>query len=527
LKRVIPDWASAYAWSIVLLVATVLLLLSWARSYPLHQESSNLPFLSSVYWTYWVSYVLFAISFSWVAVTSHSVPVKWVAAVGFFTLMNSLAYFYYYVPGPDTFFMNLAPAYFSGGFIYSPSFRVYSWAGFFLLYRMLSEVTRLPLNLAVAVFYFGTGFVTVSMLFFIATSHGFEGFWSVVVFSIIGFFYLDYQFAPQTLALAFVLILFFIDYSYGKRFAGIVTVLILVIATALSHAFVLAYFAVYLIIRTFQNRRYMLIGIFTITLALVSNMFLSFSVMSTLVQGLFNSIELMLGFADYGSRMGTAITNTSPFVTLARLSVLCAAAVSALGLVHLMWKRSVLPQDVALISTSALGLGVGIAVEYFGTRAIQLAIVVAALGTGHFPALLGKRRVCAALLLFLSISSIFCIMHLNYNPQLYQNQEDAHAADFLSTRIELAGRGYSNSLKIFTPYILRGYFGHSDGGNASILVFTSFRGIDTSSLDYALAPTATPANAGNTSAYLAAKAGLASKYNIVFSYGDGVIYAAT
>ena len=203
--------------------------------------------------------------------------------------------------------------------------------------------------------------------------------------------------------------------------------------------------------------------------------------------------------------------------------MLSATAVSGLGLVHLIRKRRTLPQDVALVSASTLALGVGAAVEFFGTRAIQLALVVAALGTGHFPESLHTRKVCVALLLFLSISSIFCVIHLNYNSQLYQSQEDAQAASFLSARIEL-NRGAPNPLRIFTPYIVRGFFGLSDNGNASIRVFFSFDEIDPTSMDYVLAPTATPAFSGST--YLAAKTNLTSRDNIIFNYGEGAIYSA-
>jgi hypothetical protein len=81
-----------------------------------------------------------------------------------------------------------------------------------------------------------------------------------------------------------------------------------------------------------------------------------------------------------------------------------------------------------------------------------------------------------------------------------------------------------NPLRIFTPFIVRGFFGLSDNGNASIRVFWSFGEIDPTSMDYVLAPTATPAFTGST--YLAAKTILTSRDNIIFNYGDGVIYAA-
>jgi len=461
------------------------------------------------------------ISFWRIATTSHSVPVKWGAGVGFFMLINSLSYFYYYVPGSDTFFLNLAPAYLSGGFTNPQALGVYPWPGFFLLIRMLSEITTLPLNITVSVFYLGTGLVMVSMVFFIATRHGLDGFWSVVAFSIIGFFFVNYQFAPQTLAWVFVMMLLYVDYSCGKSLAGTVAVLTLVVATAISHPFMLAYYAVYLFARAFQNRRYLIIGIFAMTLGLVGSMLVTFSALFGLILGTIYSIQLMLGFSQYGIRITGY--GTSPYLTFARLSVLSVTALSGFGLAHLIGKRRALPQDVALISASTLAFGVGAAVSLLGTRALQLAAVVAAIGSGHFPELLHTRKLRGGLLLFLSISSIFCVMHMNYYSSLYQPQEDAQAATFLSTNIELEA-GARNPLRIFTPFIVRGFFGLSDNGNASMRVFFTFDEIDPSSMDYVLAPTATPAFAGST--YLAAKTKLTSRYNIIFNYGDGVIYAA-
>jgi hypothetical protein len=509
----------------MLLAAIVLLLLSWGKSYPLHQESVNLPFISSIYWTYWVSYLLFAITFCWIALTTHSAPLKWGAAIGFFTLMNSLAYFYYFVPGSDTWFRNLMPAYLSGGFISSQGLGIYSWPGFFLLINMLTDITKLPMNLAVSLFYFITGFVIVSMVFFIATRHGFDGFWSVVIFSILGFFYLDYQFAAQTLALVFVMILLFVDYSYGKSLPGLVTVLTVVAAAAFTHAFMLVYYAFYVFIRAIRNRRYWIIGIFAITIAVISNSFLTFSAVSGLVIAAINSIQVIVGLSSYGAMVSTAVTNTSPFVTYARLTILAAAVVSGIGLIHLIRKRKALPQDIALTLAATLSLVVGAAIALIGTRAIQLAFVVAAIASGHFPELLHSRKFRGGLLLFLSISSVFCVLHFNYYSLLYQSQQDTQAATFLSDTMQLHKAA---SIRIFTPFIVRGFFGLSNNGNASIREFWSFYNVDPHSMDYVLAPTATPAILQYTgSTYVAAKSSLISTDNIIFNYGDGVIYAAT
>jgi len=455
-------------------------------------------------------------------------------------LVNSLAYFYYYVPGPDPFFLNLASAYLTGGFMNPQAATVYAWPGFFLLINMLSEVTTLPLNVVVSLFYFSTGFIFVSMVFFIATKHGLNGFWAVVAFSILGFFFLNYQFAPQTLGLAFVMMLLYIDYAWGKSQAGIAMELMLVVATALSHPFMLMYYVAYLFIRTFRTRRYLIRWTFATTVALVVNLFLAYPTVSENILRIFSSIQNLLGLSEYQNRIFFAVAYASPFETFSRLAVLSVVVVSGLGLAGLFRSRRTLPQDTALVIMCILMLGVGAAVTFLGTRAIQLAVVVAAIGSGHFPKLLHRHKLAVGLLLFLSISSMFNVMHLNYRPLLYQPQEDAQAARFLSATIELNGRGPSNPVRIFTPFIVRGFFGISDTGNASIDVFFNFIVSNgTSKLDYILAPTSTPAFAGNVylvettstpgfgeNLYLVTKTQLQSKDNLIFCYGDGVIYAA-
>jgi hypothetical protein len=454
------------------------------------------------------------------------VSVKWGAGVGFFTLVNSLAYFYYYIPGSDIFFVNLVSAYLSGGFMNPQVSAVYPWPVFFVLIHVLGELTTLPLNVVVSVYYFVTGFVIVSTVFLIATRHEFDGFWSVVALSIIGFFYLNYQFAPQTLAFAFVTTLLFIDYAWGRSRVGNATELTLVLTLAFSHSFELIYYAAYRFARAFRNRPSLIHGILIIVVALAVDMLLIVSLFSDVTLLAFNSIKMIFGLSDYGRMAAFTLTmGASPFQGFSRLSVLSAAVVSGLGLAGLIRSRRALPQDAPLVLASVLMLGVGAVVTIVGARAIQLATVVAAIGSGYFPELLHTRKVSVILLLFLSISSIFPVMHSNYQPLVYQPQEDAQAARFLSAKIELDGRSWSNRLRIFTPYIVRGFFGLSDIGNASISVFFSFDETDmTSKVDYVLAPTATPAFAGST--YLVAKSHLLARDNLIFNYGDGVIYAA-
>jgi hypothetical protein len=442
--------------------------------------------------------------------------------VGFFTLSCSLSYFFYLTPGPDTYFRNLAPAYIRSGFIdllISPN---YQWPGFFLLTRTFLEVTSLPQNSFDTLYYFIGGLLLSSSVFIIAKKHRLEPFWSVVVFAITGYFFLNYQFAPQTIALVFLMMLLQIDYS---KKPNPTPGLVLLIAMNISHAFIGFMYAVYLLIRGIMDRRRLWGAVLAALIYLTVSIYLTASFFRYVAGNVIVSLQLLLGLREYA--MGVAITlgSPSPFQSLSRLSVIAAALVGGTGLVGMIRHKRLAPQDKTLIGTTLFLIAIGTTIEIIGARALQLAALVAALGAGYFPGTLHSRKIRMFLLVFLVLSSVFPVAHAYYSPALYQPQDLLFAAEFFSARIVLS---QGAPVRIVSPYIVRGFFGLSEAGNGSITLFTEYRfrliNNTASRVDYALISSVRPVASTGQNPPVAVNY-LLSRGNRIVSYGRGAVYA--
>jgi hypothetical protein len=433
--------------------AAISFIYAWSQSYPL-RSAGNLPLFFAINPLYWVSYVLLASCLCWYASRSGVSTAKTaVAAVAFFTLMHSLGYFFYTSPGPDQFFRNFAASYLNFGFINQDISQQYPWPGFFLLTNLFQEVTGLSQNAFSWIYVFLSGALLSLSIFFIARRHRLNPFWAVVAYSMTGYFFLNYQFAPQTLGLAFVMLLLQLDYAGKQGRSEKIVGVILLFAVAIFHAFIGVFYLVYLLVRAILDRSYFPRAALAASIILVSDVFLAATSFPGLTTAIFSSLLALLGFGEYLNAITVTSLPTSPFQQFSRLAVVGAGIVSAYGLVAAIRKQRLRRPDTAIITSSMFLAGVGVAVEYVGLRTLQLAMVAAGIGAGFFPQMLAKRRLLTLILLFLGISSIFPVLNANYQPYLYQTQDDIAAASFLSTRIN------SNpATTVFSPQPLAGYF---------------------------------------------------------------------
>jgi hypothetical protein len=380
----------------------------------------------------------------------------------------------------------------------------------------------LPQNSFDSLYYFIAGFLVSSSVFLIARKHRLEPFWSVVVFAITGYFFLNYQFVPQTMALAFLIMLLQLDYS---KKPSPVQGLVLLIATDISHAFMGFMYVAYLLIRGIADRRRLWGGILAIVILLSVNVYLTASSFPYFAGGAIGSLRLLLGMREYAHGLTVTLESPSPFQSFSRLSVIAAAVVGGIGLVGLIRHHKLTPEDKAIIGTSLLLIGIGVSIEVIGMRALQLAALVAALGAGYVPVMLHNRKIRMLLLFCLVISSAFPVAHANYSPALYQPQDLLCAAEFFSSRIVLP---QGAPLRIVSPYIVRGFFGLSEAGNKSITLFVEYRyrliNNSDSRVDYALISSVRPVASMGENPPVAVSY-LLSRGNRIVSYGRGAVYA--
>jgi hypothetical protein len=410
--------------------------------------------------------------------------------------------------------------YFSAGHIDPGISADYGWPGFFVLIRVCLAITGLRQDVVAPLYLFISGLLLSSSVFLMAQKAGFEGFWGVMVYTIIGFFFLDYQFVPQTMALVFLMLLLQRERAQRSR-GGFLLDLVLIVALAVVHAFIGVFYVVYLLTMAVSDRSYLRKAAIAGLAIVIVNIYLIASLPYVTAISFTSLLELW-GLAEYRGKLAATLGLTSPFQPLSRLCVLSAAGVSLVGIVGAVRRRRLPRQDKALIGSSILLTGIGAGVSVIGLRALQLAAVVAGAGGAFFPRIILNRKVRVSVLLFLAVSSVFLVLHTNYQSYQYQTPESAAGAAFASTSIR--GTGHPG-VTVFCPYALRGFFGYPSGLEAydeSDLSAAPYLNSTDFIFSYAFISEISSA-AGNTQ-YPPSVADLLAKGNRLFSYGGGTLY---
>jgi hypothetical protein len=515
----------------IFVLAFVCFAYAWSVSYPLHSYNGASIFYS-VSPVFWSAYLALGIGL-WL-LASRSRLNSAIVSVAFFTLMFLIGYFFYTFPGADQFFKDIAAPYFNQNGSIDPTVAYrYEWPGLFILTRIFSLVTMGSIQLFVPLFIFLNGMLFALAAFFVTRRPDSHPFWGVVAFTITGFFFLNYQFAAQTVGLALVVILFWREYTrWSTEETEVVLQTLLVIAIAFYHSFIGFLFVGYLIIRAVYDRRYLFRAI------LVAVVIISVDAMYT-VLGFPNLVSFLgsfnlPGLLEYLQTTSASLAPGSPFQPLSRLCFAVVVIISAVGIVDMIKKRKLLKQDVSIIVCVMMFVVFGLAIPTVGTRVAQLAAIAAAIGGAQFPELLRIRGLLTRVLLIaIIVLSIFPVMAHNYQSLNYRTFEDTSSASFIASKL-----GSVNGRTLFAPFIIAGWGGAIFSSTVSrSLTFTestvswsNFSSTDYSRFDMALVTPSSfaivEADARSNPRQAAALSTLISTGNRIFSYGDGSFYVS-
>lgn len=229
----------------------VLLLYSWASSYPVSITSTYDFGYNHFSYLYWISLPMLLASFFIVAMKTKNHALRWVMAVSTVLLIFSQTYFYYTIPTSDAnLFLGLTENFIATGNLGSPNFRqsYYQWPLFFVMNKMMVLATGIDLRIAGFILYALIGSIITSFLYFLLFKVQENAYVAVVAFFIILTWFVNFQFwAPFALSLCFTLVLFYLDHLPRKRE---VTVAMLVIFGSITFTHILTplFFVVYSLI---------------------------------------------------------------------------------------------------------------------------------------------------------------------------------------------------------------------------------------------------------------------------------------
>jgi hypothetical protein len=250
------------------------------------------------------------------------------------------------------------------------------------------------------------------------------------------FYFLNYQFAPFSLAFALLLVSIMLETTLVETRGKIVASLVLFVGMSLTHAFVPLFFLLYTLVmyilsRKTEHLRLFLLTTITYLLVQISEASLTFQ----------SSIQTLLhAGSEYASLAQEVLAPASASIdriaqTISRPLVIATVAVAGLSFVYVLArKRGLLsrPLDKAVFISGVLYSILGAFVQVLGSRAIPLAFIPVLLGVAY----LYESKLKIPLIIFFSISLVLFIslpIHGSfYNSQTtYQTQEAYQAENFM------------------------------------------------------------------------------------------------
>ena len=418
-----------------LTVGIMLVVYSWFLSYPLSIDYLGDFVFNHISVLYWFGLVLTLASMYMIAVTSRRSSLKWTMTIGIVMTMYSLSYFYYMLPGSDSqstrglteFFIrtrNLDPS--------QPGHSYFQWPSFFISANTITSVSGLGLATIEFLFYAIIGFLLVTTLYVYASKVSKNGgFLAVIVFFVVMFNFLNYQFVPFSFAFGLLLLLFMLESR--RRSSGMtIAMLVLFVGITLMHVFVPIFFILYLLIQSILTRDKQHGRLFLLTLIIY--LLVEFALAST---GFASSIlSVMTSRTEYSQ---IAIIKTPVPVPIDAIAQMLAGIVEIAfgiaclaGFILLLVKRKIRSLDKAIFLTGLIYSGVGVMLFTLGSRAIPIAFIPISLGVLYlFESRF--RLYVASFFLVLLVLFVFIPLHASFiDSQItFQTKEAYQTENFM------------------------------------------------------------------------------------------------
>ena len=415
----------------------ILILISWWQSYPVYLHSAYSEIFFSISPIYWIGLVLSVPSLLVLSFKGSRAQIATAAVLIFLTLKASSYFFYYFSMGPDPFFQSLTDYYFSQGHIATSFQNIYQWPAFFILAKQFELVTGLPSRVYVHGFVLIMGTLIPASVFLLVEKRSVSAGAAVLGFTLLSFYFLNYQYAPQVLAFPLVLLLIVVDFRVRPSGRRSLIQLLLFLAVCFTHAFMAVFYLLYSFSVMFWGRRSHNVPSRTFTFLLlaiyISGLYFYTAFLPTAASTLFRSLLQVSGISEYSTiyQQTTTPTGDTLVQLLSRATVITTAAVSALFLVDMIRRRQFGSKDYALATAGTLYLVAGSVFVILGGRSLQFLAISASLPIGFFAAM--RRKLAPILLIGLAVASVSMPMHVSLYSYLFRDPFTVQQVDFVTS----------------------------------------------------------------------------------------------
>ncbi len=423
-------------------IGIILIIVSWYYSYPIYISSTNEVTFSQFSFLLWPGIVFSLIGLFLVGFYCKSKILKASCSSLFPLLLYIPNYFYSYLSSSDCGSVRASFQIFHISGIKSEFISYFEFPTSFSLNEIIHQLTSLDEK--------GIGFISFTLygillglflfLFFSnlkkQNDNQLTPFLLAIIYFVGIFFFLNYQWVAQTLALIFFFLLMFISNYLISDLAEtkwkVIFILVFILLT-FTHPFISVFFILFFGFLTLKRRH-----LLQILLVIISTY-----IIITIYYTTFNFITYIETFQSFTQQIGSEYSVHIPksvgepediisqFISLFnRISVPLIWILAGIGTVILFFKRKI---DFILIALGLAGgiyLGVGLFYNILGLRAAQILLIPITIGFMFF---ISKwRKPTIAVIIVILILAVFGPMRLAYNNTQFQMDEEANACNFLA-----------------------------------------------------------------------------------------------
>ena len=429
----------SYIGGIFFFIGLILMLLSWHFTYPIHMPEFDEVTFTQFYPLIWPGIVFSLIGLFLTGYYAKRKSVKAICASFFPIVLYSYVFYFSYIPTSD------------GGCV-KAMFEIFHQTGInpavepyfhYPMYFTLNEMTGQLLGLGadgLAVIFFTIFGILLALylylfLFKITQNDPYQiAFLAVPLYFLAIFTYLNYQWAPQTLAFVLFLLLLMLFDRKGTE----CKLLSIVIFTVLvfTHVFIPVIFLLFLGLfaikkREFRNSFLLMTSIYVLVLIYYATFYLP-AIIDAFRQTIYGFgeeyvIDISRSFMEPEGLANQIIS------TVNRFRIPLTWIVVFTGFIIGLIKRKLSFPVVALGTTGGFYLGVGMFYSVLGTRALQILCMSLVVGIGFF--ISRWKKPTLIFIVILLILSVFGPMRSTYDAYQFQLNEEEDACNFLANTI--------------------------------------------------------------------------------------------
>ena len=369
-----------------------LFLYSYYLSYPLLMDSVDDFVYNHISPIYWIGLFIILPSLFILATISDRNDVKLISCIGIIFFMYSIKFFYYSFPASDIHYVRGLIEYVLTFEDLDPTkvfHEYYQWPIFFIINQIFILITNINLRYTEYILFIIFGVIYVSSLYLYYYYNKKSIHISIIAFLLIIYWFFNYQYAPFSLAMSLLFILYMIESNEIITRNHVIISIFIYMCIIFTHPFAAIFYINYVMIMyiLYRNKKHLQLFLFTLLIYTSYNLYYAKFFIPVILYQL-ESIDIF-GYSTFVERTFSGRVIERPFIDIvsqifSRVTVIFTLLFTGVGFLLILMKKKFRQIDIALFISSVIIIIVGVLVPLIGIRVVFSSIIPMSIGINYF-----------------------------------------------------------------------------------------------------------------------------------------------